>query len=803
MNANGPDVAADGTIQLDSPVTLPDVLDVLIVGGGPFGTAAAFRAKELGLAALVIDYDDLMKRIRDYAKDKLILPDFGGGDLMQFPDGGELTRALHFGPLDKDDMVRQWKGFYRTFNVPAQIGVEMTGLESSGGVWAVKCWNHRLLKEQTIKTRHVVLAFGRGVPRRLDVPGGVEGLAFALNDATNYIGHPVCVIGGGTSAAEAVIAVSSAKTAANDGTAVYWSYRAAQMPKVSKALADVFFEAFVRNGNVRYLPNSEPTAMLDMEGDQYLALRTGRAPTADGPMQSTLLEFRKRYCIACIGEDIPRLLMQQIGVPLVTGGPANKERVVVSPALETRQPNVYLAGDILSPAYFETTQFDSDPANFTEMKRRGNIKAALRDGVLIAEVIKQKLAGKPKLDVTIQFVKSDILTPKLDSTPEVQPQQVAPCRLVAVLPTGVDADEYTVKRSGSTTIGRLGADITFQNDSSLADIHAEIVSLGGDRFAVVDKGSASGVFVQPVPGRIIEADPETVVHAGRQWLIIGEKGAPQRVVHFDSNGQRQGAYTLKNGPNLIGRQSPDITIAPDDGSLSRRHLSITVHEGRNSLKDVGSGNGTQIKVRKQFELKDGDRILMGRQVLRFDDERTKTVPPITVNIANRSDTSPARPRDEERRTADDAAGTAGAAATTQGRPRTGRAANRQAGTRSAAATSAAGACGWRAGHHLRRPEQDGAVRQESDDLRGGGESRHPDQGVMPPGAMRGRCGSRGKRARTPHGGWANRARHARGRPVVRGRAVPAGLHGTCHRSGDGRIIEAEIARPRGRHYAAV
>jgi thioredoxin reductase/ferredoxin len=640
MNANGPDVAADGTIQLDSPVTLPDVLDLLIVGGGPFGTAAAFRAKELGLSALVIDYDDLMKRIRDYAKDKLILPDFGGGDLMQFPDGGHMTRALHFGPLDKDEMCRQWKGFYRTFNVPAQIGVEMTGLERDGTAWAVKCWNHRLLKEQTIRTRHVVLAFGRGVPRRLDVPGGVEGLAFALNDATKYVGQPVCVIGGGTSAAEAVIAVSNAKTAISDTTAVYWSYRAAQMPKVSKALAEVFFEAFVHNGNVRYLPNSEPSAMIEMEGDQYLALRTGRTPTADGPMQSTLLEFRKRYCIACIGEDIPRVLMQQIGVPLVTGGPANKERVVVSPALETRQPNVFLAGDILSPAYFETTLFDSDPANFTEMKRRGNIKAALRDGVLIAEVIKKKLEGKVG-PVTIRFVGPDVPnTPDLQPPVTTPPQPaIAPCRLVAVLPTGVDADEYTVKRSGVTTLGRLGADIAFPNDPSLADIHAEIVGLGGDRFAVVDKGSASGLFVQPVAGRVIDVEPETVVHAGRQWLIVGEKNGPHRIVHFDSNGQRQGAYTLKNGSNLIGRQSPDITIAPDDGSLSRRHLSITVHDGKNALKDVGSGNGTQIKVRKQFELKDGDRILLGRQVLRFDDERTKSVPPITINISA-SDTAP-------------------------------------------------------------------------------------------------------------------------------------------------------------------
>ena len=81
----------DGSVVLDPPVALPEVLDAVIVGGGPFGTAAAFRLKELGRSALVIDYDDLMKRMRDYAKGKPILPDYGGGDRMQFPKGGELV----------------------------------------------------------------------------------------------------------------------------------------------------------------------------------------------------------------------------------------------------------------------------------------------------------------------------------------------------------------------------------------------------------------------------------------------------------------------------------------------------------------------------------------------------------------------------------------------------------------------------------------------------------------------------------------------------------------------------------------
>jgi thioredoxin reductase/ferredoxin/pSer/pThr/pTyr-binding forkhead associated (FHA) protein len=623
-----PDVAPDGTFILDNPVALPEVLDMLVVGGGPFGTAAAFRAKERGLAALVIDYDDLMKRIRDYAKEKLILPDFGGGDLMQFPEGGPLIQSLQFGPIDKDDMCAEWKGFYRKFNVPAQIGVEMTGLEREGDIWRVTAWNHNTLTDISYRARHVVLAFGRGVPRRLEIPGNVEGLAFGLADATKYVGQPVCVVGGGTSAAEAVIAISNAKSAASDTSAVYWSYRLDKMPKVSRALAEVFFSAFVQNGNVRYLPKSEPVAMIESDGEQYLTVRTTRVPTPDGPMQTTQLEFRKRYCIACIGEEIPKALLEKIGIPLVTGGPTNRERIVVSPLLETRQPNVYLAGDILSPAYFETTSFDADPATFLEVKRRGNIKASLRDGVAVAEVVAQKLEAQKGGAKTLHGSRVELtITQPPPPSPDVS------CgRLITVLPSGVDADEYQLKRGGTTTIGRQGADITFKDDATLADIHAAITAETEERYVLVDKGSEQGVFVQPKPDRGVPVEPGMIVRAGRQWLVIGDPAAPRKLMHYDAAGRLQGTHMLQDGANLIGRQSPNITLAADDPSLSRRHLLISVESRGMILKDIGSSNGTLVKVRGSFRLADGDRLLIGRQVLRFDDESRKARPSSVIKI---------------------------------------------------------------------------------------------------------------------------------------------------------------------------
>lgn len=659
------ETAPDGSLVFDQPVELPRVLDALIVGGGPFGTALAFRLKELGRSALVVDYDDLMKRIRDYAKDKQILPDYGGGDRMQFPKGGDLIRRLYFQPIDKDQMCVEWKSLYREFRVPAQVGVEMTGLERAGDVWDVIAWNHNLKREQRVRAHHVVLAFGRGVPRRFDIPGRVEGLAFGLTSASRYVGEPVLVIGGGTSAAEAVIAISGAKCAAGDATDVYWSYRGEKMPKVSRALADPFFEAFVSNGNVRYLPTSEPVAVLEVGDNSYLSVRTSRVLAAGCPPETTQLEFRKSFCIACIGEDIPEALLTKIGVPLATGGAANKKRIVVSPLLETRQPNVYLAGDVLSPAYFETVEFD-DPSTFTEVKRRGNIKATMRDGVLVAEVIHQKLAGRTLIEVHLEFEDDGgaAVGPSAKATepaggepqepaaavapapaqeipaPLVQPDAtvmapkrptVAPYRLVSILPSGVEANEFALKSEGATTIGRQGADVAFPEDLSLSDVHASIVA-GPDGYRVRDEGSAAGVFLKPGGGRQVELPPGAILRVGRQWLVLGDDTGRPSLMHYDAAGQRTGVHELKPGNTIIGRQSPDLTIAPDDGSLSRRHVAAVVQDGRVSVKDLGSGNGTYIKVSSPMLLSDGDRLHLGRQVLQFTDEQLTASPSADVAV---------------------------------------------------------------------------------------------------------------------------------------------------------------------------
>lgn len=627
-----PEILPDGTFILDQPVVLPEILDVLIAGGGPAGTAAAFRAKELGLKALVIDFDDLMKEIRDFAPGKPVKPDYGGGDRMRFPQGDHLIALLHFQEMDKDEMCALWKSHYRRHNVPAQIGVELIGLERrDDGVWRARAHNAFTKSEQVYLARHVIIAIGCGAPRRLEIPGNIKHIAHRLTEAARYIGHPALVIGGGTSAAEAVIAISNAKAHSQDASAVYWSYRSDKLPKVSKALAEEFFAAALDNGNIRHYPCSEPVAVLSHDDQkEYLSVRIDRRFIAGRPVETVHAEFPLASCVACIGQEIPEKLLNGLGISMVAG-PGGKKRILVTPWLETRQPNVYLVGSILGQAHFETEDFNAAPEACKLIKHAGNIKACLVDGVLAVEVIAQKLAGKKDISVTIKFqeqasgrqleaatpmqtmIAASAAVPARSKTADPRASYACLIRLAA----GEEEEEFQLNPDGATTIGRAGCDHNFPDDPLMSDKHASIVP-ETEGYLLRDDGAATGVFLKLKQAQPLEVAAGTIVRLGRQFLSFRADQGRLALIHFDQTGKIVNRHALPEKTMVLGREAPDLTLDEKDKTLSRRHLAILCKEGKVFIKDLGSANGTFIKVNSAVRLVQGDQFRAGRQLFKFE-----------------------------------------------------------------------------------------------------------------------------------------------------------------------------------------
>src|SRR5688572_20962850 len=69
---------------------------------------------------------------------------------------------------------------------------------------------------------------------------------------------------------------------------------------------------------------------------------------------------------------------------------------------------------------------------------------------------------------------------------------------------------------------------------------------------------------------------------------------------------------------VIGRSSElDMVLVED--MVSRKHAKITVQNGKITIEDLGSTNGTFVNGEKikQARLKEGDRILIGTSILKL------------------------------------------------------------------------------------------------------------------------------------------------------------------------------------------
>jgi pSer/pThr/pTyr-binding forkhead associated (FHA) protein len=106
-------------------------------------------------------------------------------------------------------------------------------------------------------------------------------------------------------------------------------------------------------------------------------------------------------------------------------------------------------------------------------------------------------------------------------------------------------------------------------------------------------------------------------------LLFGTPAAPRyaRLSQRTIEGVVRDIFHLRRAETVIGRESGDIVFT-DDPFLSRRHAVLRMHnsEGqkrRFTLADLGSSNGTFLRIRDEVRLSDGDHFRIGQQLLRF------------------------------------------------------------------------------------------------------------------------------------------------------------------------------------------
>jgi len=188
---------------------------------------------------------------------------------------------------------------------------------------------------------------------------------------------------------------------------------------------------------------------------------------------------------------------------------------------------------------------------------------------------------------------------------------------------------------GENRIGRgEQCQLRFPDDRFLASVHC-IVDADPSRFVLRTIDHANGTFLRITsPVEIHHGD---VLRVGQEVLrferidrllpermpdgeveMVGwplPRGVWGRLCQIGLTRQVSNAYLLGSPDVFLGRERGDI-LFPKDGFVSGSHAVLSDRNGRVFLKDLGSSNGTFLRVPQESPLRNGDLFLLGRNLLR-------------------------------------------------------------------------------------------------------------------------------------------------------------------------------------------
>lgn len=232
---------------------------------------------------------------------------------------------------------------------------------------------------------------------------------------------------------------------------------------------------------------------------------------------------------------------------------------------------------------------------------------------------------------------SGAITPISSPMPTPRPSGAAWGSAVLVNRDGTDGQRFSLS-SEDTIVGRAGADIAFDEDRFLARQHARIARSANGDVKIHPIDTTNGVF-KKTEGSVELTDGQVIL-VGREVLRFERVSTEERTVHplirhgvalfgspprdpwgrivqlIPSGGHRDVRH-LMGEEIVLGREEGDI-VYRDDAFMSRRHAAITWDGKRAMLTDLGSSNGTFVRLNGPTVVKNGDHVRMGDQLMRIE-----------------------------------------------------------------------------------------------------------------------------------------------------------------------------------------
>ncbi len=175
-------------------------IDLLIIGGGPCGLAAAISAQRAGLRTLVVEAQTVVSTIAQYPT---YVRFFSTAEKLSL---GDVPFVVATEKPSRRDALAYYRAVVRHFDIPLRQYERVTSIDPDAGGFVI----HSIPRdgnERDTRAKAVVVATGYfGSPNYLGVPGeDLPHVSHVYREGHEAFDQDVVVVGGGNSAAEAVL----------------------------------------------------------------------------------------------------------------------------------------------------------------------------------------------------------------------------------------------------------------------------------------------------------------------------------------------------------------------------------------------------------------------------------------------------------------------------------------------------------------------------------------------------------------------------------------------------------------------
>ncbi len=202
--------------------------------------------------------------------------------------------------------------------------------------------------------------------------------------------------------------------------------------------------------------------------------------------------------------------------------------------------------------------------------------------------------------------------------------------MTLIRPDGSEGGTHTLNE-GVNKLGRNHGDI-FETDGYLSPTHGELHISASGTHLVRDLNSLNGVFVRMTEEE--ELTPGQIIRIGQELLRFDLIDTPPQSpdgteVMGSPNPGYWGCITVIIGQEVsgaafpllgdaitMGREHGDINF-PDDGYVSGMHARLVTRDDKVYLSDMGSSNGTFMKVSGERQVPNNSFVLLGQQLFRI------------------------------------------------------------------------------------------------------------------------------------------------------------------------------------------